>query len=276
MKSKVVEFTTEKLVACIALYAFILITLCVNLVSNSELFYRLRLLSMAAGAMVGLYICLKEGYKKPFIIGAILTAGWVSCMMVQPFSNYTASKMVYTLFFLFFSVILVYKLESLLVSRIIAILTMAVFILHMIRNDSMRDMLLDDSYNYISVLLLFALMSYFISCLHNDKKISIWVCIVFFVICIWAYGRGGILMSGTLVVLVLAANVISGAEKIAGEIREKASDIDVEELKAKKDAILMEGEIRKEKIAADLKNLKDSAELKAQVLRETAEAKKNA
>ena len=86
---------------------------------------------------------------------------------------------------------------------------MAVFILHMIRNDSMRDMLLDDSYNYISVLLLFALMSYFISCLHNDKKISIWVCIVFFVICIWAYGRGGILMSGTLVVLVLAANVIS-------------------------------------------------------------------
>ena len=147
MKSKVVEFTTEKLVACIALYAFILITLCVNLVSNSELFYRLRLLSMAAGAMVGLYICLKEGYKKPFIIGAILTAGWVSCMMVQPFSNYTASKMVYTLFFLFFSVILVYKLESLLVSRIIAILTMAVFFLHMIRNDSMRDMLLDDSYN---------------------------------------------------------------------------------------------------------------------------------
>ena len=74
----------------------------------------------------------------------------------------------------------------------------------------------------------------------------------------------------------VAANVISGAEKIAGEIREKASDIDVEELKAKKDAILMEGEIRKEKIAADLKNLKDSAELKAQVLRETAEAKKNA
>ena len=64
--------------------------------------------------------------------------------------------------------------------------------------------------------------------------------------------------------------------KMRHELKDKVSEIDVQELAAKKDALLMEGEIKKEKVEADLRKLKEDAELRAQVMRETAETKKNA
>lgn len=64
-------------------------------------------------------------------------------------------------------------------------------------------------------------------------------------------------------------------KKIRRDIKKKADSDEVKELAAKKDAILMEGAIKKEKVEADIKKLKEDAELKAQVMREAAEAKKS-
>ncbi len=63
-------------------------------------------------------------------------------------------------------------------------------------------------------------------------------------------------------------------KKIKKELKGKADSDEIKVLQAKKDAVMMEGAIKKEKVEADIRKLKEDSELRAQVMKEAAEHKK--
>jgi len=66
--------------------------------------------------------------------------------------------------------------------------------------------LFDISRNYISVVLLIFLILYYISCIQNEIRVSIFPTILCFLISLWAVGRSGILTFAILLVLLYFYN----------------------------------------------------------------------
>ena len=82
----------------------------------------------------------------------------------------------------------------------------AAFILFqvLVRHVSIRNIMkVDNTYNYISVFALFYLGMFCITKLMHDKKVSILNILVFLVICVLAYGRGGIVTGLVFTALAL-------------------------------------------------------------------------
>ena len=104
--------------------------------------------------------------------------------------------------------------DSIHISRVIVCLTF-IYIIYLISIGlSFKSILVSgSSYNYISILLLFALMLYYIAMLNKGKDISLTLSIVYFLLCIWAYGRGGIVAAAFLNIALLLKKIIAGDNK---------------------------------------------------------------
>lgn len=195
----------------ICLYMFFVLTAIIFLYQYSSTMFNLRYGFMIIGALFGFVACirLKVKFYQPILLLFVLFLCWSFCFLGQgEYLNYSFSDFMYTALYIGMSVVLLKNEYNHNLSLAIYIFTALTILVKIFQNVNMNHILLANSRNYISVLLLLSLMFYYISCHDKNKSIFVFPAILYFYISIYAVGRGGIVSSG---VLVIALSVYKAA-----------------------------------------------------------------
>lgn len=207
---RIPKSSLEQIVSEICLYLFEIITILLQIQEGNILFFRVRLIVMIVGACIGVYYCINKSFYKPIVFAIVSIILWLFCFLIQTNPNSDFEKIQYTVLYIGLAILLIAKFDSLVVSRIVLISLFAYMFYQMIIGQSFRNIIVSgSSYNYISVVLLFALLFYYIASLNRKKDISLLVAILYFFLCNWAYGRGGIVASAFLCISLIIKKIIS-------------------------------------------------------------------
>lgn len=187
----------------ICIYIFFIMTAIIFLYRYNSAMFNLRYGFMAIGTLLGLWSCLREKSKfhEPILLLGILLLCWVLCYLGQNgYLNYSFSNLLYTIIYIGLSIVLLNNKYSHLSAVLIFAFSAATVLLRIFQNVNMNHILLGNSRNFISVLLLLPLMFYYTSCHDKKKPIYVLPVILYFYISIYAVGRGGIVSAGFLTV----------------------------------------------------------------------------
>ena len=193
----------------LCLYAFFALTLVIFLYSYNHALFLTRIGFMALGALLSFWWCLTKTkqYSKPLLLTFFVSICWIYCVIWQPATNYPLKDLVYTLCYLWLSLLLIKGDYSHSATVLIFFMGIGLMLLRIYQGASFgshQGLLLANSRNYISVLVLLFVLFYYISCHDKNREISILPAVVFFVISILAVGRGGILTSSFLLLSLMS------------------------------------------------------------------------
>lgn len=180
------------------LYMFFILTIYIFMFSAEHSLFLVRVGVILFGAVLGFFWCIRNGNKalKPWLLTFLILIFWLLCAIGQDTINYEPKYMVYTIGYIWLSMLLLKNEYSHWVTIIIFIFGSGV-LLQKIHSGSFysNELMLLTSRNYVSVLMLLLVLFYYVSCHDKGKTISIIPAIVFFIISVFAIGRGGILTS---------------------------------------------------------------------------------
>lgn len=166
--------------------------------------FLLRYFFLIMGALCGLYFSIKERTSRLAIVFAGLFAvSFFFCMLFQEDTNCSATDFIYTICYVFLSIVLLHYVQYF--SRIglfMVTLISGYICLRLFSGTSINNILLANSQNYVSILILFFLLLYYASCYRGEKKYYIFPSLLFFLDCILVQGRGGILVSGLFCICI--------------------------------------------------------------------------
>ncbi len=185
------------------IYIFFIMTAIIFLYQYDNLAFNLRYGFMSIGAILGFWICInnKNKFYQPLILLIALSICWLFCFLGQSgYLNYSFANYLYTVLYIGLSVVLLRNEYNHSLTLAIYFFTALTILLRIIQNVNMNHILLANSRNFISVLLLLPLLFYYVSCHDKKKPIYVLPAILYFYISIYAVGRGGIVSSGFLVI----------------------------------------------------------------------------
>lgn len=194
----------------VCLYAFLALTTVIFLYQYNSTMFNLRYAFMAVGALFGYWSCFAgaKKFQAPVLLLLSLLFCWIFCYLGQQgYSNYSLSNFLYTVIYIGLSVLILQNEYNHTISILLYAFAALTIMLRIVQNVNMNHILLANSRNYISVLLLLPLLFYYISCHDKGKPILVSPAILYFYICICAVGRGGIVSSGFLTIALIIYKV---------------------------------------------------------------------
>ena len=185
----------------LCLYAFLFLTSFIFLFRYNHSMFILRFAFLVVGALIGYLKCFTgKGELLCIILFALgMTVLWLLSYLAQDgYTNYSPTDFLYSICYLGISVLVLQSTYDHMVSLGIFVFTAFSILLQILRGVNYDAILLANSRNFISVLLLSSLLLYYISCHDKKKPILVTPVLLYFLISIYAKGRGGIIVSGLL------------------------------------------------------------------------------
>lgn len=209
MKIRIRRLTAEDFVngpGNLCLYVFLFLTSFIFLYRYDHTMFLIRSVFLMGGALAGYYKCLagrRRFYPLP-VFALTLTLLWLAAFTAHSaYRNYGLSDLFYTLCYIGISFLLLQNTYSHAVSLGLYGVTAGSILLRIVQGADKDMILLANSRNYISVLLLSTMLLYYISCHDKKKPVLVTPVLLFFYINIYATGRGGIIVSAFLTLGIL-------------------------------------------------------------------------
>lgn len=188
------------------LYTFFALTIYIFLFSIDHALFLVRVGVILVGALLGFFWCVRSSNValKPCLLTFSIIILWIICVLGQDTINYEPKYMVYTIGYIWMSMLLLKNTYSHWVTIVTFVLGSGALLQKILfGNFYSNQLLMATSRNYVSVLMLLLVLFYYVSCHDKNKTISIIPAVVFFIISIFAIGRGGILASAFLLFLLV-------------------------------------------------------------------------
>lgn len=211
MQNKTLKITlninAEHIVSEILIFLFLFYTAYVRLIDNT--LFGLNVCNFTL-LLAGLLNYVKALLKKDFsvVLLALFTGiSWIICCLLRTEWNYETISMINTIAYISVAYDFVVEEKSTLLYGFlyyfVALYTLYALV---IKGVPIRGFLKDGtSYNYISIVVLFYLCLYTLVQIKNKKRITMTQAIIFLVIVIVSYGRGGIVTGLSYLMLTLFA-----------------------------------------------------------------------
>ena len=203
MKLRITKKANIDNIKTICLSIFFFMTVVIFLYQYNSMMFGLRYGFMLIGALLGLWSCLRGRVKfyRPLVLLGVLFLCWGICYLGQNgYLNYSFSNLLYSFLYIGLSITLLNNKYSHISTVFILVFATITVLLRILQHVNMNHILLANSRNYISILLLLPILLYYISCHDKKKPIYIIPVILYFYISIYAVGRGGIVSAGFLTV----------------------------------------------------------------------------
>lgn len=197
-KIRKTEFSLGVIVGDLCLYAFFLLSLIIFLYSYSHALFLTRLGFMIPGAIAGLIICIRNRKYSTLVYLLCIIVCYVFCTLVQSSLNYSVTDMIYTICYFGLAFVLLNNKYRHFATILIMAMGIGTVLLKIFQGISFNMILLANSRNYISALLLTVMLFYYVSCHDKTKYFLVTPAIISFLISIYATGRGGIISTGFL------------------------------------------------------------------------------
>lgn len=188
------------------LYAFLLLTTYIFLFRYDHTMFLIRYVFLIGGALIGYGKCLlgKNKFQFPVFFAIGLSFLWIISVLGQGgYQNYEISDFLYTICYIGLSVLVLQNQYSHIISLGLYGITSASILIRILQGVNKNLILLANSRNFISILLLSTMLLYYISCMDKKKPILVTPVLLFFYINIYATGRSGIVVSGVLTIGLL-------------------------------------------------------------------------
>lgn len=200
----------------ICLYAFLMLTTYIFLYRYDHTFFIIRYIFLITGAIIGFVKCFIDMQKFQsilvFTMGGIIL--WTLTYLVQNnYNNYPPADFLYTICYIGIAILILENKYSHLVSLGLYAFTSLSILIRVIQGVNKNLILLANSRNYISILLMSTMLLYYISCHDKKKPVLITPVVVFFYINIYATGRSGIIVSGFLAIALIVYKYLSIKKK---------------------------------------------------------------
>lgn len=200
----------------LCLYAFLILTTYIFLFRYDNVMFIIRYLFLVVGALMGYGKCLfgKDKFRFPIYFVFCLSFLWVISVLGQgEYQNYAFTDFFYTVCYIGISIFVLQNRYSHIISLCLYGFTAVSMVLMIFQGVNNNLILLANSRNFISVLLLSTMLLYYISCMDKKKPILITPVLVYFYINIYATGRSGIIVSGVLTIGLLIYKYINIGNK---------------------------------------------------------------
>lgn len=184
----------------------------------SNYFTNIRLVFLVISGTLG-YICYLNNKKiNLYPIGylLLLISSWMICYLAKPLYHYEFTKLICSVMYIGVALILIENKQNLKIYIAffyiaIGVLLFRLYVMRIPINVFMAD---GSSYNFISVICLFLVSTYNIVRIQNGKDFSIVSIVIYFIITVTGYGRGGLLsgilmLLGMIVIMYLKKNKLS-------------------------------------------------------------------
>lgn len=188
------------------IYLFFFLTVVIFLYNYNTYIFYFRLGIMAIGAFLGFCYCFeKKGlFYYPLLFLLLIIVCWIICFIFQDgYNNYPSRYMIYTILYLGLSILLFKNNYNHKATILLFLFLVFSLLLRLVLVSDINNVLLATSRNYVSVLLLLALLFYYVSCHDKKKTASIIPAIISFAICLYFKGRGGIVAMGFLLLALI-------------------------------------------------------------------------
>lgn len=205
IKPITVDNITSKL-GNICLYAFLFLTSFIFLFRYDHTMFILRYVFLIGGALIGYGRCFvgKYRFRYSFLFLITITFLWLLATLGQNgYQNYEVSDYLYTICYIGLAVLVLENKYNHIVALGLYGFTAASIMLRVLQGINKNLILLANSRNFISVLLLSTMLLYYISCMDKKRPILVTPILLYFYINIYATGRSGIIVSGFFTVGLL-------------------------------------------------------------------------
>lgn len=189
----------------LCLYGFLLLTTIIFLSQYNHTLFLLRFGLLAIGSLIGYsrFFFGKRDYR-PLLLALSLSLCWgVASIGQLGYQNYSILNMVYTVLYIGLGILVLLNTYSHTMALIIFLFTAGGILLKVIQGADVNHILLANSRNYISILLLLPLLLYYLSCFEKKKNVRIAPVLLYCFICILARGRGGIVTAFFFFIAIL-------------------------------------------------------------------------
>lgn len=190
----------------LCLYAFLFLTTYIFLFRYDHTMFLLRFGFLILGAMIGYVKCIsgKRKLQQLPLFMVMVSIFWILSYLAQnEYENYSPSNFLYTICHIGICVLVLQNEYGHWISLCLYGITSVSILSSVIQGVNKDLILLANSRNYISILLLSTMLLYYISCHDKKKPILIMPVLIYFYINIYATGRGGIIVSGFLTIGLL-------------------------------------------------------------------------
>ena len=197
------------------MYAFFIVTFYSFVIQSSSFISQIRLLILIISGLFGYFIYFLHHYKemsslKIFAFIMMMIFFWLVSSTLRLIGIYDFDVFKYTLFYMGIALNLLDHKHSINITRFMFYCVCFIIIYKIvIMNVPIRMFMKDGtSYNYISVITLFFLLLYCLVYMQHQKKIPITTALIFFIICLLSYGRGGIVTASFFLISIISYNYI--------------------------------------------------------------------
>lgn len=195
----------ERYIGNFSLYCYFMLTGYIFLISYEHTLFLARGVFLLIGSSIGWHYALGIKKIRSFLskFTAILVFSYVACYIFQEDLNYSIKYFLYSICYIGMSVLLLKNQFSSITALAIYYSVVGIILLKLWLYESVNFVILNNSRNYISVLLMFFCLFYYIIKYKNREKWSLLPAILLFLLSVVATGRGGIIASGFLLLAVL-------------------------------------------------------------------------
>lgn len=165
---------------------------------------RIRFLVLIIAAIFGYYYLLKKHNNNLYFVFLIFVISWTFATLFREKGVYSFDLFKYSLMYMGVSLNILYSKQNFTIAKFLFFVccTITLFQLLILKIPIRQFMRDGTSYNYISVLVLFYLLFYNVVCIQNKKNYDFLAAILFFIISLISYGRGGIITAGFYLIMV--------------------------------------------------------------------------
>ncbi len=178
-------------------YSFFVLTLYIYLIDyENEYISNTRYVLLAIAAIRGYYICIKKKFWLPMLLAIFFSVNYFICIIFQQSVNLPFSSYTYTILYIGLAILLLEESYGIIGSGILLTACVGIILLRYLRGVNPNRILTFTSRNYISILVLFVLILFYLALLKQgvDGYFALLIpAVLFLIICAIGYGRGGIL-----------------------------------------------------------------------------------
>lgn len=196
----------------ICLYAFLFLTTYIFLYRYDHTMFLIRYAFLIVGALVGYAKCFRgrNRFSNVPVFAFMMSILWIIASWGQNgYENYGVSDFIYTICYIGICILVLQNEYSHIISLGLYGITAITILIRVLQGVNKNLILLANSRNFISILLLSTMLLYYISCHDKKKPILVTPVLLYFYINVYATGRSGIIVSGFLTLGLLIYKYLS-------------------------------------------------------------------
>lgn len=215
VKHKTMRKLNITVIAIIMLWIFLVFTGLYRFVSNSQMIWLICNLSLLAVGAIGMSHLLYDGNRNMILYLLFTGLCWSAEVLFRPEFQYSIVNMIQSALYMGMAYFIIQQKKRLRLVRLIYYFFCS-FILYKILIKGVHYssiMVNGTTYNYISVQFLLYMGLCYIIIDKKDKEGTLIIPLLYFLICILSYGRGGIVSGVVLVLGLIVINIWNNKDK---------------------------------------------------------------